>query len=78
MQTKEYLQILHLASQETESVVDNALRNLFDQDGDFTSKSVESIIKSDKVIESVRDVVIDNVNLASYDELLNEMEASYG
>ena len=29
---KEYLQILHLASQETESGVDNALRNLFDQE----------------------------------------------
>ena len=75
---KEYLKILHLASQETESGVDDALRTLFDQDGDITVQSVESIIKSNQVITSVREVTIDNVNLTAYDALLNEMAVSHG
>jgi len=75
---KEYLRILHLASKESQSGVDDALRFLFDQEKDISSGSVDEMIVSDQAIPAVTDVVIEKINLNAYDELLSEREACYG
>lgn len=74
---KEYLKILYLAAKESESKVDNALRHLFYQEEPISADIVETLIKSDQVIPSVTDVMIAEINLASYDELLSDKGVSY-
>ncbi len=69
---KEYLKILYLASKETETGVDDALRYLFDQEKEICFVSVEEIIRSDQPLPTVTDVVIEEINLSAYDELLSE------
>jgi hypothetical protein len=75
---KEYLKILYLASKESQTGVDDALRFLFDEEKDISSDSVEKIIKSDQAIPDVTNVVIESINLSAYDELLSEREVCYG
>ncbi len=75
---KEYLKILYLASKKTQAGVDNALRFLFDQEKDITSDTVEEIIRLDQAIPDVTDVVIEEIDLFTYDELLSEREVCYG
>lgn len=75
---KEYLKILYQASKETQSGVDDALRFLFDQEKDVSSELVEEIVVSAQAIPAVTDVVIDEINLSTYDELLSEREVCYG
>jgi transposase len=75
---KEYLEILYLASKETQSGVDDALRFLFDREKDVSSGAVEEIVASDQAIPAVTEVVIDKINLSAYDELLSEREVCYG
>lgn len=75
---KEYLEILYLASKESQSGVDDALRFLFDQEKDISSGSVDEIIVSDQAIPAVTDVVIEEINLNAYDELFSEREICYG
>ncbi len=76
--SKEYLEILYLASKETQSGVDDALRFLFDQEKDISSGAVEEIVVSAQTIPAVTEVVIENINLSMYDELLSEREVCYG
>lgn len=75
---KEYLRILYLASKESQSGVDDALRFLFDQEKDISSGSVDEMIVSDQAIPAVTDVVIEKINLNAYDELLSEREVCCG
>ncbi len=75
---KEYLEILYLASKETQSGVDDALRFLFDQEKDVSSGLVEEIVVSAQAIPAVTEVVIEEINLSTYDELLSEREVCYG
>lgn len=75
---KEYLKILYLASKETETGVDDALRFLFDLEKDISSDLVEEIVLSAQAIPSVTEVIIEKVNLSAYDELLSEREVCYG
>ncbi len=75
---KEYLRILYLASKESQSGVDDALRFLFDQEKDISSGSVDEMIVSDQAIPAVTDVVIEKINLNAYDELLSERGVCYG
>ncbi len=75
---KEYLEILYLASKETQTGVDEALRFLLDQEKDISSGSVEEIIRHDQVIPAVTEVVIGKIDLCAYDELLSEREVCHG
>jgi len=72
---KEYLEILHLASKETQAGVDDALRFLFDKEQDISSSLVEGMINTNQEVPSVTEVVIEKINLSAYDELLNERPA---
>lgn len=72
---KEYLQILHLSARENETLVDDALRYLFDTEKELTYEAIEQIVLSGTKIKPVTDVTIDSINLNEYDKLL---EASYG
>jgi hypothetical protein len=75
---KEYLKILYLASKETQTGVDDALRFLFDEEKDISSSLVEGIIRSGQPLPAVTEVVIEGINLSVYDELLSEREVCYG
>jgi transposase len=75
---KEYLKILHLASRETQTGVDDALRFLFSEEKNISSGAIEEIVESGQAIPSITEVVIDKINLSAYDELLGEREVCYG
>lgn len=68
---KEYLKVLYLAARESESDVDDALQYLFDREEYVSAQKVQAVIQSKRFIPSVTDIVIDKINLASYDELLD-------
>lgn len=67
---KEYLKILNLAAQETETGVDEALRRLFDGREIISAEAIENILKSKTEITAKRDVYVAETNLAGYDELI--------
>ena len=69
--SSEYTRILYLAATETEEGVDNALRILFDKEEVISVGSVRSILNGRDATISVKDVMIDAVNLSIYDELLS-------
>lgn len=68
--SKHYLQILELAARENESAVDEALRRLIDQEAEITFEAVATLVRSADVLETPRDVMVEPVDLASYDQLL--------
>jgi hypothetical protein len=67
---KEYLAILHYASKEGESKVNDALRLLLDTENVLTFESVKDVVESGQEIPSITDVAVDAVNISIYDELL--------
>lgn len=73
--TKEYLRILELAARENESAVDEALRCLFEAEEAVSYEAVEALVRSRTAPEASRTVEIAAVDLASYDELLEEAVA---
>lgn len=72
---KEYLKILNLSAKENETLVDDAIRYLFDSDKEVAYDSIEVIVLSGQKVKSVTDVEILSVSLDDYDRLL---EVSYG
>jgi hypothetical protein len=70
---KQYLNILHLAARESESVVDDALRRLIQTDKRITAEEVIGIVCSKQEIEDVTVVEIAAVDLNSYDELFEKV-----
>lgn len=68
--SKEYLKILHLAALENETTVDNVLYQLINQDKEITAKTVIDIVKSGQQLLSPKDIVIADVDIKSYDLLL--------
>jgi len=75
--SKEYLKILHLAAQESESGVDQALRIVFEKELPVHADTIKKILESGNNMEVPRDVRIDKIDLGHYDVLL-EREAVYG
>lgn len=73
---KEYLRILYLAAKENEAAVDAALHGLIDRDELITADTVEAIVKSGLKPTPKREVAIDDVELAAYDELLSLQEVA--
>lgn len=72
---KEYLKILNLSAKVNETLVDDALRSLFDAEKEVGYESVEVIVFSGQRVKSVTDVEILAVSLDDYDRLL---EVKYG
>jgi len=70
----EYTQILYLAATESEEGVDNALRILFDKEDPISVDLVKSILNSRNPNQSVKNVVIDAIDLSNYDKLLSYPE----
>lgn len=74
---KEYLQILRLAAQESETAVDDALRQLIASDRHIRFEAVETIVRSGQKPPAATDVMIDAVDNSAYDALLSEKESLY-
>ncbi len=68
--TKDYLKILHLAATESETVVDHALRFLIHGDNVIDPHSVLELVHRDTELPQVTDVTVADVDLATYDALL--------
>lgn len=74
--SKEYLRILQLAAQETETGVDDCLRYLINNEEFLDMDNVEKILHSEKQHEVATEVVIDQVSLNDYDQLLGVVGVS--
>jgi len=67
---KEYLKILQLAARETEAGVDDILRVLLNKEQPLDANTVETMVRCLQEIPPATDVVVDPVELTSYDQLL--------
>jgi transposase InsO family protein len=73
--SKTYLRILYLAARENETAVDEALRRLIDQQLPISFEAVAEIVSGQTDLFPPRDVQIDMVDLADYDQLLETIQA---
>jgi hypothetical protein len=71
---KEYLKILQLAAQNTESGVNDAIYWLINQDRVVSFEAVEAIISTKQSLPQARDLELEEINLGHYDSLLNFKE----
>lgn len=71
---KEYLKLLHLAARETEVGVDDALRVLLNQEEPIDAMVVKALVLSGQEIPPVTDILVDTVDLSTYDQLLSNQE----
>src|SRR5512147_2783502 len=71
---KAYLEILLLATQEGESVVDEALRLLLDDDQPLCGDAVAEAVRQGRRPPAVTDVTVIDVDLTTYDRLLQPGE----
>lgn len=76
--SREYLRILYLAARESESAVEAALAELLAGDAPLSFASVERMLKSDGKVESPLVVNVAEVDLHTYDALLEAKEACCG
>lgn len=67
---KPYLRILELAARENEAAVDEALRRLIDQASPISFEAVACLVHSGQALAAPQEVMIDKVDLMSYDQLL--------
>jgi transposase len=72
--SREYLQILELAARENESLVDDALRVLFEEDQPITFQAVREWVGRRETARPVTEVVVDLTNLSSFDVLFQHKE----
>ena len=75
---KEYLGILQLAAHQSESGVEAVLGRLLDQERPLSLAAVTEELRKHGVHQSVTEVVVVAVDLASYDALLQSKEAEDG
>jgi len=73
---KDYLEILYLASKESETGVGQALESLLENQQAINMDAVRKILEVDTEKTSVADIRIDSINLYDYDEFLTVKEAS--
>ncbi len=69
---KEYLRILHTAAHESESLVDECLRWMIDEDIVIAAQAVEDLVVSEPDLPPPRQVHIEEPDLEAYDELLSD------
>ncbi len=67
---KRYLDILYLAAKESETAVDNALRILIEKNIDICKTQVQELIQSIEPVFKTGDILIPEVDLRCYDQLL--------
>ena len=72
---KQYLEILELAAQESQTSVNEALRFLINHADGIDFDRVEQIVKSEQQPPDVTDVCVGDIDLDSYDCLLESAEA---
>ncbi len=70
---KQYLNILYMATHESETAVDDALRMLIDKNMAITDKQVETLLRSDDPVPTATKIRIPAVDLTCYDQLLQEV-----
>jgi hypothetical protein len=75
---REYLQILELAARDNESLVDDALRALFEEDEPITFLAVREWVGRRESARPVTEVHIELPNLSSFDVLLSHKEVWHG
>ena len=68
--SRQYTELLYLASKESEDGVDNALRILFNRGDTISIESVQEILAGADKYSSPRDVEVDEIDLCQYDSLL--------
>lgn len=73
---KDYLEILYLASKESEAGVEKALESLLENQQAMNIDTVRKILEADTGKTSVADIRIDNINLYDYDGFLTAKEAA--
>jgi len=71
---REYVQILELAARENESLVDDALRLLLEEDQAITLAAVKEWVGRRETARPVTDVQVELTNLSSFDELFRHTE----
>jgi hypothetical protein len=71
---KEYLGILYLAARQSETAVDEALRTLLDSDRPVTRAAVEELVYRAEKVPAVTDVIVEEVDLLGFDDLLTHKE----
>jgi transposase len=67
---KEYLKILYLAAKETETEIDEALKDLFKSERSISEESVKEILGKEKKTASPNKVKVEKPNLKLYDSLI--------
>lgn len=72
---REYLEILSLAAGEGETRVDEALRALLEEEAALGAGAVRAKLRADEAIRPATEVAVEEVSLASFDELLQAAEA---
>ena len=72
---KQYLKILELAAKENQASVNEVLRFLINHADQIDFNTVDQMVKSEQRPPSVTDVCIGNIDLDSYDYLLESAEA---
>jgi len=72
---KQYLKILELAAKENQTSVNEALRFLINHADTIDFDTVGQIVKSEQQPPAVTDICIGNIDLNSYDYLLESAEA---
>ncbi len=70
---RQYVRILYCAAKEGQTVTENAIRYLLEQNKELTALNVQHQIDQRSRIPSVTDVVVENNSLESYDTLLEEV-----
>jgi transposase len=69
--SREYVSILYLAAREGEARVEAVLCGLMAEDRPVSGRAVEKLLAAGSAVPEVGDVMIDAVDLESYDELLS-------
>jgi hypothetical protein len=75
---KEYVRLLHLATQEGEAAVEAALAKLLDQGRPLSEQAVRTLLGRDTALSVAAGVVVPPVDLRQYDALLEELQATTG
>ena len=73
---KDYLEILYLASKESESGVGQALEKLLENQQSININVVKGLLETNTEKTTIADIRIDNINLYDYDEFLTAKEAA--
>ena len=74
--SREYLKILYLAARESESGVDHVSRFLIDIEEPISAEAVEKLFHSRQSLPLPTDVVVEQVDLSAYDQLLSFQEVA--